>query len=86
MSQIIFHLTETMARYKVSVNALSDELGISKSSIAQWRSGKVKPGLDRINEILIVLLKIGDPEQLRAFPLQLSDVLEWRINKEQNLN
>ncbi|WP_431732104.1 helix-turn-helix domain-containing protein, partial [Adonisia turfae] len=56
MSQIIFRLTETMARYKVSVNALSDELNISKSSIAHWRSGKTKPGLDRINEILVALV------------------------------
>ncbi|MFG6094333.1 helix-turn-helix transcriptional regulator [Leptothoe sp. ISB3NOV94-8A] len=86
MSQIIFRLTEAMARYKVSVNALSDELGISKSSIAHWRSGKTKPGLDRINEILVALVKIGDPEQLQALPLRLSDVLEWRVHKDENLN
>ena len=86
MSQIIFHLTETMARYKVSVKALSEELGISTSSIAHWRSGKAKPSLDRLNEVMSALSKIGDPEQIQAFPLRLSDVIEWRVNKDENLN
>mgnify|MGYP001801510768 CR=1 FL=1 len=81
--QIIFHLTEAMARYKVSVNALADELNISHSSIANWRSGKIKPGLNRINEILVALTKIGDQDQLKASPLQLSDVLEWRVVEQQ---
>ncbi|MDV3348581.1 helix-turn-helix transcriptional regulator [Leptothoe sp. LEGE 181152] len=86
MSQIIFRLTEAMARYKVSVNALSDELGISKSSIAHWRSGKTKPNLDRVNEILAAVIKIGDQDQLKALPLHLSDILEWRVSKQENLN
>ena len=81
--QIIFHLTAAMARYKVSVNALADELNISHSSIANWRSGKIKPGLNRINEILVALTKIGDQDQLKASPLQLSDVLEWRVVEQQ---
>ncbi|MEM9264498.1 MAG: helix-turn-helix transcriptional regulator [Cyanobacteria bacterium P01_F01_bin.13] len=84
--QIVFHLTEIMARYRVSVNALSDEMGVSTTSITQWRKGKTKPGLDRINEVMAALLKIGDQGQLRAFPLDLSDVLEWRVNKTDKLN
>ena len=36
---IIFRITEIMARYKVSVVALSNELSIGTSAVSKWRQG-----------------------------------------------
>ncbi|EKU99747.1 putative transcriptional regulator [Leptolyngbya sp. PCC 7375] len=83
LSLIIFRITEAMARYKVSVNSLADELGVSRSAISQWRQGNTKPDLDRLNTVMNALLKIGDKSQLEIFPLQLSDLLEWKPDKSE---
>lgn len=79
---IIFRITEIMARYKVSVAALSDELHISKSAISKWRQGTATPCFDRLNQIMGALKKIGDDDQLELYPLQLSELLEWREEKD----
>ena len=78
MSQIIFRLTETMARYKVSVKALTEELDAGKSTVSKWRQGKALPSIERLNHIMTALKTIGDPDMLQLYPLRLSDLLEWR--------
>ncbi|EKU99748.1 hypothetical protein Lepto7375DRAFT_1816 [Leptolyngbya sp. PCC 7375] len=75
---IIFHISEIMARYKVSVTALSTELSVTKSTVSQWRQGNHSPSLDRVNDIMCAVLKLGDEERLKISPLHLRDVLEWR--------
>ena len=78
MSQIIFRLTETMAGYKVSVKALTEELDAGKSTVSKWRQGKALPSIERLNLIMTALKTIGDPDMLQLYPLRLSDLLEWR--------
>lgn len=75
---IIFHISEIMARYKVSATALSTELSVTKGTVSQWRQGHHSPSLDRVNDIMSAISKLGDAEQLKISPLHLRDVLEWR--------
>lgn len=79
---IIFRITEIMARYRVSVDALSKELGISHSAISKWRQGTATPSFDRLDQIMNALKKTGNNDQLKLYPLQLSELLEWREEKE----
>lgn len=79
---IVFHISEIMARYKVSVTALSAELSVTRSTVSQWRQGNHSPSLDRVNDVMSAILKLGDTEQLKASPLCLRDVLEWRENNK----
>ena len=74
---IIFRITEMMARYRVSATALSVELDVTKGTVSQWRHGSSKPSLDRLDDIMDAIAKLGDKQQLNLFPLRLSDVLEW---------
>ena len=78
---IIFRITEIMARYKVSVVALSNELSIGTSAVSKWRQGTATPSFDRLNQVMNALKTIGDDEQLKLYPLQLSELLEWREEK-----
>ena len=78
---IIFRITETMARYKVSVVALSKELGTSDSAVSKWRQGRATPSFERLDQIMDALAKIGDPKQLELHPLRLPELLEWREEK-----
>ena len=80
---IIFLITEIMARYRVSVVALSEELGIGTSAVSKWRQGTATPSFDRLNQIMNALKKTGDSDQLKLYPLQLSELLEWREEKEE---
>ena len=68
-----------MERYKVSGKALAESLGVSQSAVSQWRQGNAKPDLERLDDILGALVKLGDPERLELFPLKISDILEWRF-------
>ncbi|NEQ51857.1 MAG: helix-turn-helix transcriptional regulator [Leptolyngbya sp. SIO3F4] len=83
---LIFRITEIMARYKVSVVALSNELGIGTSAVSKWRQGAATPSFDRLNQVMNALKKIGDDEQLTLYPLQLSELLEWREEKDTNID
>lgn len=80
---IIFRISEIMARYKVSVVALSEELGVGKSAVSKWRQGTATPSFDRLNQVMNALKTIGDDEQLKLYPLQLSELLEWREEKDE---
>ena len=82
MSLIIFRLAEAMERYKVSGKALAETLGVSQSAVSQWRQGNAKPDLERLDEILGALVRLGDPERLELFPLKISDILDWRFESE----
>lgn len=79
---MIFHISEIMARYKVSVTALSGELNVTKGTVSQWRQGNHAPSLDRVNDIMTAVLKLGNTERLKMSPLRLGDVLEWRADNK----
>ncbi|MEM9804675.1 MAG: helix-turn-helix transcriptional regulator [Cyanobacteria bacterium P01_D01_bin.56] len=79
---IIFRISEIMTRYRVSVVDLSKELGIGKSAVSKWRQGAATPSFDRLDQIMTALKKIGDDDQLKLYPLQLSELVEWREEKD----
>ena len=80
---IIFRITEIMARYKVTASALAEEMGIGTNAISKWRHGKATPSFSRLDELMNALKKIGDNDQLELYPLQLSELLEWRDEKKE---
>ncbi|NEZ64632.1 XRE family transcriptional regulator [Leptolyngbyaceae cyanobacterium CCMR0082] len=83
---IIFRIAEIMTRYKVTVADLANELEIQPNTVSQWRVGKSKPSIDKLNRIMNAIEDIGDSQQLELFPLNINDILSWKTEKQQKAN
>lgn len=77
---IIFRLGEALERYKVTGIQLANELGVSNSAVSEWRVGNATPSLKRLDKIMSAIHKLADDEQLRRFPLTISDMLHWSLD------
>ena len=86
MKVLIFKLKEVQAKYNVSGKDLAAQLGVVPSVVSDWRSGKKSPSLQRVDEILDAVLKLGDKERLEIDPLSLTELVEWRPNKNAKAN
>ena len=78
---IIFKLKEVQARYNISGKALAAQLGITPSVVSDWRCDKKTPTLEKTGKILEAILAIGDQEKLKVQPLSLTDLVEWKPDK-----
>ena len=86
MKVLIFKLKEVQAKYSVSGKDLASHLGVVPSVVSDWRSGKKSPSLQRLDEILEAVLTLGNQERLRIDPLSLTELVEWRPNKDIEAN
>ena len=75
---LILKLKEVQARYGVTNKDLARFVGVGKTLVSDWRAGRRRPSYERINLILGAIAQLGDDEQLKLFPLSISDLLEWR--------
>ncbi|NEZ61203.1 helix-turn-helix domain-containing protein [Leptolyngbyaceae cyanobacterium CCMR0082] len=75
---LILKLKEAQARYNVTNKALAEFIGVGKTLVSDWRAGRRRPSYERINLILGAIAHLGDDEQLKLFPLSISELLEWR--------
>ena len=78
---IIFKLKEVQARYNVRNIDLAEYLGLkSDSLISEYRSGTKTPKLDRVDQIMDAIRKLGNKEKLALYPLTFSGLVEYRPN------
>lgn len=80
MNVIVFKLKEAQAKYEVSGKDLSEVIGVNKSTVSEWRSGKKSPSLERLDAIMEAFERLANPEKLKLYPLELSELVEWRSN------
>ena len=56
----------------LSQRELADMMGVSQSAISNWESGKDKPNMDHLEQ----MMKLAKPGKLKAFDGLLASVLE----------